>query len=356
MKKKALIIFSAVIALVVLGVLLFRQRITISVIIPVYNAEKYLPKCLDSVVKQSGTFEIIAINDGSTDGSLEILQNYAKKHKNIKIINQENQGVASARNKGLAEAQSKYITFIDSDDWLEPNAFKQMIEIIKKDTPDIVLTGIYDVYDREWVKSNRGEMAASEVPEENRFPMRKLDKLSLFSPFYGKDAHSDLFYVGTGIRGQVFKNEFIKNHNINFPLNTKCGEDDVFLYRAFLHNPLISVLTAPIYNYRNRVDSLAKSKSILIENRKTLAVMQKTPEYQTAPRRVQMLINDAWLAWIFIGISNLQRRGAPWGAGAVEAYDAYKTFDIYNKKELKACRNHPKVKLFLEEVNFNQPL
>jgi len=112
----------------------------------------------------------------------------------------------------------------------------------------------------------------------------------------------------------------------------------------------------PIYNYRNRVDSLAKSKSILIENRKTLKILQGTPEYQRAARRTQMLINDAWLGWIFIGISNLQRHGAPWGAGAVEAYAAYKSFDKYNKAELKSCHNYPKLRFYLEEVNFNQPL
>ena len=165
-----------------------------------------------------------------------------------------------------------------------------------------------------------------------------------------------MFYVGTGIRGQFFKKSFIKKNKLEFPLETKCGEDDVFLFRAFLDNPLISVMPTPIYNYRNRVDSLAKSKSILIESRKTLKILQEMPEYQMADRRTQMLINDAWLAWIFIGISNLQRHGAPWGAGAVEAYEAYKTFDKYNKAELKACRNYPKVRFFLEEVNFNQPL
>lgn len=357
MQKRKLTILSIIIFILAgLGIFYAQQRITVSVIIPVYNAEKYLPQSLDSVFAQSGSYEVIAINDGSTDNSLQILESYAKKHSNMVIINQENKGVAAARNAGLKVAKNKYITFVDSDDWLERNAFENVLPIIKKDKSDVVLTGIYDVYDKEWVKHNRGIKAAETVAEVSRFPMRKLDKLSLFSPFYGNDAYSDLFYVGTGIRGQFFKNNFIKEHKIEFPLGTKCGEDDVFLFRSFLHNPLISVLPTPIYNYRNRVDSLAKSKSILVENRNTLKVLQETPEYQKASRRVQMFINDAWLAWIFIGISNLQRHGAPWGAGAVEAYAAYKTFDSYNKVELKACRNYPKVRYFLEEVNFNQAL
>ena len=356
MQKKKFIILSIILILAGLGLFLFKQRLTISVIMPVYNAEKYLSKSLDSVFKQSGSFEVIVINDGSTDNSLKILEDYAKKHSNMIIINQENKGVAAARNVGLKAAKNKYITFVDSDDWLEDNAFENVLSVIKKDKSDIVLTGIYDVYDKEWVTQNRGKEAARGVEEVSRFPMRKLDKLSLFSPFYGNDAYSDLFYVGTGIRGQFFKNSFIKKNKLEFPLGTKCGEDDVFLFRAFLDNPLISVMPIPIYNYRNRVDSLAKSKSILIENRKTLKILQGTPEYQRAARRTQMLINDAWLGWIFIGISNLQRHGAPWGAGAVEAYAAYKSFDKYNKAELKSCHNYPKLRFYLEEVNFNQPL
>lgn len=357
MQKKTLTISSIIILILIgIGVLWAQQRTTVSVIIPVYNAEKYLPKSLDSVFAQSGSYEVIAINDGSTDNSLKILQEYAQKHSNMVIINQENKGAAAARNAGLKVAQNKYITFVDSDDWLEEDAFENILPIIKKDKSDVVLTGIYDVYDREWIRQNRGDRAAETVPEVSRFPMRKLDKLALFSPFYGKDAYSDLFYVGTGIRGQFFKNSFIKKNKLEFPLGTKCGEDDVFLFKSFLHNPLISVLPTPVYNYRNRVDSIAKSKNILIENRNTLKILQETPEYQTASRRVQMLIDDTWLAWIFIGISNLQRHGAPWGAGAVEAYEAYKSLNKYNKAELKACRNYPKIKLFLEEVNFNLPL
>jgi len=355
MNKK---ILYSIIAFIIIGALwLWQQsRITFSVIIPVYNAEKYLEKCLDSVFAQSDSFKVIAVNDGSTDKSSEILQRYAKKHSNMIIINQKNQGVSAARNSALKVVDTDYITFIDSDDWFEKDAFKRVLSLIKKDHPDIVLTGLYDVYNQEWVRQTRGEAATLEVPEESKFPSRRLDKISLFSPFYANNAHSDLFYTGTGIRGQFFRTDFIKKSNLDFPLLTKCGEDDVFVYRSFLHNPLISVLSAPIYNYLNRVDSLAKSQNILSENRKTLAKLQQFPDYQSAPRRVQMLINDAWLSWTLLGIANLQRHGEPWGAGAVEAYEAAQSFNIYNTQELKACRNLPKLLDFLKEVRFNQPL
>ena len=151
----------------------------ISVVVPIYNVEEYLEECLKSIEVQTFTsYEVLLVNDGSTDSSLKILQEYAKNHKNIKIINQKNQGVSVARNTGLKSSFSKYITFIDSDDWLEPNTFAEALKIIKQDNPDIVLTSYYDVYDKEWVKNVRGEEDVKHVPQVRKFPSRALDKLS----------------------------------------------------------------------------------------------------------------------------------------------------------------------------------
>lgn len=334
----------------------FKNRITVSVIIPVYNAEKYLSRCLDSVFTQSGSYEVITINDGSTDKSLAILQEYAKKHSNLTIINQKNQGVSAARNKGLEVAKNKYVTFVDSDDWLEPDAFKRILKVIRKDKPDIVLTGFYDVYDYEWVEKTRGREALKEIGEENKFADRKLDKLQLFSPFYGSEAHSDLYYAGGGIRGRFYLKEFIEKNKINFPTEIACHEDDVFIFRAYLHNPLISIVSAPIYNYRNRVDSISKSQVVLKNMSKSLAVMQETEEYKQADRRTQMFINDNWLSLVFLGLANLRRHNAPFGTGLKEAYEALRPFNVYNKEELKSTRNYPQLITFLKQFKTNQPL
>lgn len=332
----------------------YQNRITISVIIPVYNAEKYLEQCLDSVFEQSGTFEIIAVNDGSTDGSLGILQKYAKKHSNLKIVNQKNKGIAGARNTGIEHATGKYITFVDDDDWIEPDAFKLAVPYLKDEKPDVLLTNFYDVYDKEWVRQTRGEKAAQLVSNINRYPNRSLEKLSLFSPFYAKDAYSDLFYDEGGVRARFFLRDFINKYHITF--NNGIGEDISFVFKAYAHNPLVSVMNIPVYDYRNRADSVSKSARILKESRQTLAEFQKSDEYKSSGRRAQMLMKDYWLGLIFVGIANLQRHGAPYGAGAVEAYEAYRTFDMYNEQELKSCRNYKKIRAFLEQVKFNQPL
>lgn len=348
----------SLIALILAGAFLLYQqtRLTFSVIIPVYNAEKYLKKCLDSVFAQSGSFEVIAVNDGSTDKSLEILQQYAKKHSNMKIINQQNKGVSSARNAALKVAKNKYITFVDSDDWLEKDAFKKVASVIKKDKSDIIQTGYYDVYDKQWVEDTRGKQAAKEITSEAKFATRKLDTLALFSPFYAKDAHSSLYYANISVHGQFFSNNFIKKHKITFPDGINLAEDFIFIYKAFSYNPLISIIPEPIYDYHNSVHSLSKSTRMLKDSRKSLAFMEQTKEFQNSPRRIQLYIRDNWLSLTLLGIANIQRHGAPWGSGAVEAYEAYKTFNIYNTQERKSCRNLPKIMEFLKEVKFNQPL
>ena len=104
-----------------------RYKPEISIIIPVYNVEKYLDECINSAVNQTfDDIEIICVNDGSTDGSLEIIEKHASKDKRIRIISQEHKGVGSARNAGLDAAKGKYIYFMDSDDYVELNALKRI--------------------------------------------------------------------------------------------------------------------------------------------------------------------------------------------------------------------------------------
>lgn len=354
--KKKIIFISAFIICILTFVYYLNQRITISVVIPVYNAEKYLHRCLDSILAQSGSFEIIAVNDGSKDKSLQILQEYAKKHSNIHVINQENQGISAARNAGMKAAKNKYITFVDNDDWLEPNAFSLVRGVIKKDNPDIVLSSFYDVYDQEWARQTQGEEAAQYVPEERKFPKRDMDKLVLFSPFYAKDAYSDLYYSGALVTHNFFRKEFINAHELQFPSGMDNMEDLIFMYRAYIYNPLISIISQPIYNYYNRVDSESKSMSTLNALEARMKYMRQTSEYQKHPRLVQMYIDDSFIGGIFTGIANLRRHGLPFSAGIKQISGAYKLMQKYNSEELKSCRYYTRLKELLQKNNINLPL
>ena len=112
----------------------------VSVIIPVYNTEKYLRECLDSVVNQTlRDIEIICVDDGSTDNSLAILREYETKDSRIKVLTQENINAGAARNKGLSEATGEFLSFLDSDDFFEPDAIERMYECAKSRNAEIVV-------------------------------------------------------------------------------------------------------------------------------------------------------------------------------------------------------------------------
>lgn len=113
----------------------------LSFIVPVYNVSSYLSKCLDSILNQSLSveeYEIVVVNDGSTDGSFEIVQCYAKKYPNITVITQKNGGLSSARNVGIRVARGEYIQFVDSDDYLEPNVIKGLLEKMERENLDVL--------------------------------------------------------------------------------------------------------------------------------------------------------------------------------------------------------------------------
>ena len=354
--KKSAYLFLSLLILIGLSFYYFSNKQTVSVVIPIYNAEKYLERCLDSVVKQTGNIEIIAVNDGSYDNSLKILEKYAKKYSNIKIINQQNMGVAEARNNGIKVASSHYITFLDSDDWLEDNAIKSTFKIIKQDNPDVILTSYYDVYDKEWVRQVRGEKDAESINGMIKYQSHSLEKLSLFSPFFAKNALNDLYYVNGGVRGYFFKKEFLDKNNVNFTKSLKCYEDENFMVKVFSYNPKISILNDAIYNYFNRFDSISKSEKMLTCGRESWEFISQSSEYNKLNRIQKMLIKDAFVAYVFLGFANFKRHNIPLKPAFDEAQRVIESFSVFNKKELMSLRNYPRLHNILSTFDANQPL
>lgn len=114
----------------------------VSIIVPVYNVENYLSRCLNSLINQTlKDIEIICVNDGSTDGSSAILEEFAQKDSRIRIVNKENGGLSSARNEGLKYVTSDYVGFVDSDDWIEPDTYESALSAVQKTNADIVCWG-----------------------------------------------------------------------------------------------------------------------------------------------------------------------------------------------------------------------
>ncbi len=121
----------------------------LSIIVPVYNVELYLPICLDSLINQTlEEIEIILVNDGSTDNSLSIINDYASKYSNIKIINKENGGLSDARNAGLKEAKGEYLAFVDSDDWIKKDMLKDLYLLAKKHSAEIAFCSLQNINEK----------------------------------------------------------------------------------------------------------------------------------------------------------------------------------------------------------------
>ncbi len=222
------------------------DNIKISVIIPVYNTEQYLIKCLETIINQTlKDIEIICVNDGSTDHSLQILYNFSKIDSRIKIITQEKQGVAVARNKGLSVAQGKYLSFLDSDDFFELDMLEQMYICAEKYNTDIVVCKSKKFYNGYIIDNNN--IKDSLLPKKEVFS-------SLDIPNYVFQ-----FHVGW-CWDKLYKTSFIKELGISFQ-NIKKNNDSFFSHISMIMAKRIYVLDKRLVYYRkNREYSISKTK------------------------------------------------------------------------------------------------
>lgn len=205
----------------------------ISVIIPVYNAVQYLQECLLSISQQTfGDFEILAINDGSTDGSLEILQKYQQNEPRLKVFSQENKGVSAARNLGIEKAQDEYITFVDADDWLHPETLERYTKIVDKENAEIIISQFLTE------KSSENQV---ELSFEN-LDRKKIEKI-IFPKFIETDIYNS-------VCNKLYKAELIKKTNAKFPIGIKIAEDAQFNYQVFSQSQKISEINFKSYFYR----------------------------------------------------------------------------------------------------------
>ena len=213
----------------------------ISIIIPVYNAERYLSQCIESVIAQTfKDWEAILVNDGSKDGSLAICQEYASKDDRIRVIDKPNGGVSSARNKGLEMAQGDWITFMDSDDWLDSDAFEVYYDAAQRTGADIIKTGYRRVYDNENVNGNDNNNNKKNDGYEWQ-EVTVADK---------SDALAKLQETGY----YAFVWNMIVSYRIakalRFDETTPWLEDQFFGYECLLKANKVTLLPKMVYNYR----------------------------------------------------------------------------------------------------------
>ncbi len=227
--------------------------VKVSVIIPVYNVEVYLRKCLDTLINQTlKDIEYICINDGSTDNSLLILEEYAQKDSRFIIINQENQGQGTARNKGLKIVKGEYIGFVDPDDWIESDMYEEMYNKAKKFDVDIIECN------RNFYRNN-----LLEKKEDNqKLILENTNQEIIYENIYHPLTFFENFldvYSGS-VLNKLFKTEFIKKNNILFSKG-RMIEDVVFFLSALASNPKYMNIDKYYYCCNLRVGSSVNSIS-----------------------------------------------------------------------------------------------
>ena len=194
----------------------------LSVIIPVYNVEKYINRAVESIIKQNFTdLEIILINDGSTDNSLQEINLLSKKYENIKVFTQENQGVSSTRNLGIKKAQGEYICFLDADDYLEDGVLNKFYSLCKESNLDVI-RGAYKIYSEE-----KNDFLSHNPPT---FPY--LNKVLSGTEFldYSMKYHFNEVVPWLGL----FKRQYILDNDLFFPNGISYEEDQLMFLKAML--------------------------------------------------------------------------------------------------------------------------
>ena len=219
----------------------------VSIIVPIYNVEQFLDRCIDSVVKQTyKNLEIILVNDGSTDSSLEICKRWKNKDKRIILVNKKNGGLSDARNSGIDKSNGEFLYFLDSDDFIENNTIELMMKKMAEHNSEIVISNRYHYYDN-------GKKII-------KFKMEKNDLIL--------DTETSLFelnnfkYYDMSACSKLFKKDLFEQ--IRFPIKKLC-EDFYVMYKILEKSKKIIYISTPLYYYYQREGSISKNKNMNID-------------------------------------------------------------------------------------------
>lgn len=214
----------------------------LTVVIPVYNVEKYLKRCVESVLVQEWhNYDILLVDDGSTDSSPQICDDYVKTYDFISVIHKENGGLSEARNTGISHAKGDYVYFPDSDDWLEPQTFKELAEVLESQEFDIIS------FNREFVKGEEDAIVSDSLVTQ---------------VFEGKDAFVQMLkhsYITGFANDKIYRKSLFTDNDIQFPIG-KYYEDLGTNYKLFLSAKKVYATNQKYYHYLiDNPDSITQS-------------------------------------------------------------------------------------------------
>ncbi|WP_350288808.1 glycosyltransferase family 2 protein [uncultured Croceitalea sp.] len=227
----------------------------VSVIVPIYGIEAYLPKCIDSLLDQSfSNFELILVDDGSPDNCSKICDNYAKRDTRIKVIHKENGGLLSARKAGLEAAKGKYVSYVDGDDWVDRYYLDILIKLAEVNSSDLVVTGHFREFDGK-IETIKPHYTGTFNEDEIRSSI--LPKVIYNGRFCEHE-------ISTYVWNKLFKKDLLIQVLFDIPNEIIMGEDAAITYAYLALSKKLTISKIPLYYYRQRHDSIVKS----IENPK----------------------------------------------------------------------------------------
>lgn len=230
----------------------------VSVIVPAYNTEKYISKCLKSLIGQSyREIEIILINDGSTDGTLSICRKFENKDKRIKIIDKVNSGVSDSRNIGLKEATGKYVVFVDSDDYMDDEYISTLVSTIERNNAQLACIEYFIVDENTKVKHE------SILKEGNNKCLKAKEAIDLMI-----DKHAYQGYLWN----KIFIKDILIKNNILFDERIKIWEDMLFCLKYLMNVDTVNYVNIPLYYYVQRSSSAMGMCTNWSENTHTVAL------------------------------------------------------------------------------------
>ncbi len=283
----------------------------ISVIVPVYNVEKYLSRCIDSILAQTFTdFELLLVDDGSKDNSGSICDEYAKKDSRIKVFHTENRGASAARNLGLNKAFGEYISFVDSDDWIEKSFYDDFFMNEELD---------YDIYFQNYI--------CHQYNGETDF--KELKACSA----HGESVNDAIFYLLKELKfgwtwSKLFRNSIINNYNIRFKEDISLHEDELFTLQYCQHINSLCIRNKANYHYYIYANSLVrKFRDPLKYIKISLLLKQESSFIKSAG--IKEYIEKRHLQNLLIAVVGIYKNGKLDGYDRDRRYSIIKSFLDY---------------------------
>ena len=233
------------------------KKVLLSIIIPIYNTELHLEKCINSVINQSyKSLDIILVNDGSTDNSGKICDMFAAQDERIRVYHQENRGLIQARKKGVELAQGELVTFGDSDDWREENMYESMIEVYVTEKVDLVSSGLkYDYNNEKDTVYQELDLLAEGVYDRENI-QKDILPIMIWNNEYGRRS------ITSSVCNKLFKRELLQKTICRVDDRLTFGEDAAITYLYLVKANKISIMNSSWYHYVIRKNSMVRSVDI----------------------------------------------------------------------------------------------